>query len=67
MDSFPENPLIPDTEQLLQGIQDAAAQELRLHKILGHSVVIFEEGKPVVLAADQIPEEVCAPWPPKQG
>jgi hypothetical protein len=44
-----------DTELLLNAMDKAVHDALRVHKLLGQSIVVWEEGKVKIIPPDQIP------------
>lgn len=53
-----ESPSIPermrDTPRLLKAMDKAVHDALRKHKLLGESIVVWEDGKVKIIPADQI-------------
>jgi hypothetical protein len=52
-----------DTPRLLAAMDKAVHEALRVHKLLGQSIVTWEDGKVKIIPADQIPVN-CEPPPP---
>jgi hypothetical protein len=46
---------IKDNELLLQAMDEAVHEALRMHKLLGHPIAVWEDGKVKIIPADQIP------------
>ena len=44
-----------DTERLLKAMDKAVHDALRVHKLLGQSIVTWEDGKVKIIPPDQIP------------
>ncbi|MBW4444690.1 MAG: hypothetical protein KME10_26500 [Plectolyngbya sp. WJT66-NPBG17] len=42
-------------EQILKGVKAGVAQALARHQRLGQSIAVWQDGKVVILRADQIP------------
>lgn len=42
-------------QNILEGVETAIAQALERHRRLGQSIAIWQDGKVVILTADQIP------------
>ena len=42
-------------QNILEGVETASAQALERHRRLGQSIAIWQDGKVVILTADQIP------------
>ena len=69
-DMIPEKPagLFADTEQLLDAMGKAVQNALRLHKLLGHPIVIWRDGKVVWIPPEEIeldPEANGTTLPPQ--
>jgi hypothetical protein len=45
-----------DTPRLLAAMDKAVHEAMRVHKLLGQSIVTWEDGKVKIIPADQIPE-----------
>jgi len=52
--SFSER--MKDTPRLLAAMDKAVHSALRVHKLLGQSIVTWEDGKVKIIPADQIPD-----------
>ena len=46
---------IKDTDLILKAMDKAVHDALRVHKLLGQSIVVWEDGKAKILPPDQIP------------
>jgi hypothetical protein len=55
---------IPTTEELDRLTTIAVGNAIWRHKRLGEAIVIGREGKPVIIEAEDIPEEWCIPPDP---
>ena len=51
--SIPER--MKDTQRLLNAMDKAVHDALRTHKLLGQSIVVWEDGKVKIIPPDQIP------------
>jgi len=50
-----DNPMRANHQKIQAGVKAAIAQAIERHRKLGESIAIWQDGKVVVLAADQIP------------
>jgi archaellum biogenesis ATPase FlaH len=55
MDNMTEENQITLYDQITEAARDAIAQALERHRKLGESIAVWQDGKVVVLSADQIP------------
>lgn len=44
-------------EKILKGVREGIAQALERHRQLGQSIAVWQDGKVVILEADQIPSQ----------
>lgn len=45
-------------EKILKGVQEGISQALERHRRLGESIAVWQDGKVVILEADQIPQQL---------
>lgn len=45
-------------DQILKGVKVGVAQALKRHQRLGQSIAVWQDGKVVILEADQIPSSL---------
>jgi hypothetical protein len=57
-----EHDLNKAQETILKGVKVAIAQAIERHRRLGESIAVWQDGKVVILEADQIP-----PLPPESN
>lgn len=52
----PIDDFLDDSEMMLEAMRSAVADAYRRHKLLGESIVVSRDGKPVTLTAAEIPD-----------